>query len=93
MEQLREKLSAQGIPVEGLTDEKVKTIAKALDLEIPRKPVHLVEQYGGLYVKVPRIPYTDASGERKWARHMSVRAEVLDTVIEDLQKAREMLNS
>lgn len=94
---LRELLAASGkcddIPLDGLSDAAVKSMAKALEIEGPRKEVTLEELGGGLYATVAPVSYTAADGERKRTRQFRVRAEAIDTVIADLARAKELLEA
>lgn len=96
-DKLREALAASGKVSEaelgGLSDKECKTLAKAFGVEVPRGEISLKEQFGGMYVQIPAIPYTNAEGEAKKSRHFSIRAECVDQLIEDLEAARELIST
>lgn len=97
MSDLRELLKAsgkcEGIPLESMSDAAVKNMAKAMGVEGPRPEVALEELGGGIYAVVPRVAYTTEEGEHKHTRQFKVRAEAIDTVITDLQRAKELLKN
>lgn len=95
MSNLRDLLRASGkcdnIPLEDMSDAAVKSMAKAMGVEEPRGEVSLEEIGDGVYAVIRRVAYTNAQGERKHTRQFKVRAEAIDTVIADLQRAKELL--
>jgi len=94
---LRELLKASGkcdaIPVDSLPDTTVKSLAKEMGIEGPRPEVALEELGGGVYAVIPAVSYTNSEGAHKRTRQFKVRAEAIDTVIADLQRAKELLEN
>jgi len=92
MEKLRFEITQKGIPCENLSDELVLGIAKGLGLELPRK-VTFKEYKGGNYAQLAPFAYVDSEGAARKTRPFSIRVEIIDALIEDLERAKEALTA
>ena len=90
-------LTAKGVTVNGLGDEELIAIARALKIKTPRK-VEIVEYVSrggrkGNYFKTEVFPYNGGDGKEYAARNLFVPAvpEILEAMIEDLQQGLGLL--
>ena len=96
MEALKAQLKAMGIPVDKLTDEKLCDVAKALGFKLPRK-VEVVQYTGKAsgktetYIKTGNYAIENGTEKPGTAKGLFLRVEVIDSAIEDLFLAKDLL--
>lgn len=98
-EGLKEAIQATGMATEGLSDEQIVKVGRALGLETPLT-VEIVEYTPkgknatpGNYVKTSNFPVTDSKGTKFDARGLFLRVEALDQAIEALQQAKALVDA
>jgi len=87
---LRKAIEEAGFQVGNVSDEALVKVAVALGIPLPRT-VSFSEYKGGNYAQIAPIPYKDSEGKERKTKPFSVRVEAIDTLISDLQRAKEQI--
>jgi hypothetical protein len=98
MSKLRSVLVEAGFPVEGMDEKQLKAIARAASIELPREDVQIVDytpKNGGesaRYVKTsPFVIGTKEDGTKVTAKGLFLRVEAIDQAVEELMRAKGLL--
>lgn len=86
-----------GMSVDGLNDEQIIAVGRALNLELPLRVsiVEYTDKRGrtGEYVKTDNFPIGVVDGKPLTARGLFLRVEAVDAALEALQSAKALLAS